>query len=90
VITILARVACLALGLATIPAAASERAFVLNPDGGINSCDLSHNPYATAKMAAYCSGATVPSADPARFDCSKAEVDSEYRYCGKPFPRRAR
>lgn len=86
----LARAACLLFGLATMPAAAADapRSFVLNQFGGVNSCDLSHNPLATARMVAYCSGATVRSADPARFDCRKAEVDAEYRYCGKPFPTR--
>lgn len=86
----LARLACLALGLATMPAAAAERGYVLNQWGGVVTCHLERNPLATAKMVAYCSGATVRSADPSKFDCSSAETDSEYAYCRKPVPSRAR
>lgn len=87
---LIARAACLALGLITIPAAAADRPFVMNQFGGVVTCDLTRNPLATAKMAAYCSGATVRSADPSKFDCSSAETDSEYLYCRKPFPTRVR
>lgn len=89
------RALILAAALAALPtlaaAADQPRGFVLNQWGGVVSCQLERNPLATAKMVAWCAGASVPSADPARFDCRKAEVDSEFRFCGLPYPtRRAR
>lgn len=64
--------------------------YVLNDQGGVVSCDLEHNPFVTAKMVAFCSGARIPSADPARFDCREAEVQSEFDFCGLPYPTRGR
>lgn len=66
------------------PAEAAQRDFVRNQWGGVVRCaDLGRNPYATARMVAWCSGASIRSADPARFDCRTAEVDAELAYCGK-------
>jgi hypothetical protein len=84
----LARVAALALGLASIPAAAQSgpRAFYLNQWGGVNGCHLA----ATDTQVEYCAGEIeAPALNPARFDCRKAEVLSEYQFCRKPLPRRA-
>lgn len=85
-----AALAALPTVAASAPAARQPRAFVLNQWGGVVSCDFTHNPLATRRMRAYCAGAAIPAADPARFDCRTAEVDSEFRYCGRPFPVRAR
>jgi hypothetical protein len=66
--------------------AAQPRAFFLNLDGGVNSCTHA----ATDTEVEWCAGElpnTSP-ANPARFDCREAEVDTEYRYCGKPYPKR--
>lgn len=61
-------------------------AYVLNQWGGVVSCDLERNPLVTAKMVAYCSGAWIPSADPAAFDCALAEVQDELEFCALPRP----
>lgn len=90
---LIARAACLALGLITIPAAAGQtyptRAFYLNQWGGVNSCVRDAG---TDGEVAWCAGDLPPSSryNPSKFDCANAEVDSEYKFCGKPFPRRAR
>lgn len=126
----LVRAACLAFGLATMPAAAytqttahgmdachkelselmqatcvgataasfasdevdesvaQPRQFFLNQWGGINRCTRA----TTDTEVEWCAGElpTTSPANPARFDCRKAEVDAEYEYCGKPFPKRHR
>lgn len=61
-------------------------AFLLNVHGGVITCRLAR----AASERAFCAGETIPARDPARFDCREAEVASEYEFCGKPFPRRAR
>jgi len=87
----LARAACLALSLASIPAAASQfpsHDFFMNQWGGLNACHRA----TTDTEVEWCAGElpTTSPANPARFDCRKAEVDAEYEYCGKPFPKRHR
>jgi hypothetical protein len=92
VIKLSARIACLALSLTSIPVAASQqtwptRDFFLNDQGGVNQCVKSA---ATDGQVEWCAGDLPPSSryNPARFNCREAEVDSEYMYCGKPFPKR--
>lgn len=80
--------ATVAGSIAQAAESAPPRGYVLNQWGGVVSCDLSANPVATHRMRAYCAGADIPAADPARFDCRKAEVESEYRWCGIPLPGR--
>lgn len=83
-----ARAACLTLSLLSIPAAASQEQFFMNQWGGLNTCSRA----TTDLEVEQCAG-ELPAgspADPSRFDCRKAEVDTEYRYCGKPYPTRRR
>lgn len=81
-----------ALALAAISAApagaAGQPGFVLNQWGGVVRCDFSHNPLATHRMRAFCAGRRIRAADPARFDCRKAETDSEFDFCRRPYPTR--
>jgi hypothetical protein len=90
--TSLVRAAALVLGLATMPAAAADqfpsRDFFMNQWGGLNAC---HRATADTEVE-WCSGEapTTSTANPARFNCRHAEVDAEYEYCGKPFPKRRR
>ncbi len=74
------------LALIALPtlATAAPRAFVLNQQGRVVGCELAR----TSSEKAYCAGASIAARDPARFDCATAEVDSEYRFCRKPFPVR--
>lgn len=81
-------VAAVTVSASIAPAAASApRAFVMNSQGGVIACRLA----ATDTEVEYCAGEIDnPAADPRRFDCRKAEVDSEFQFCGLPYPRRRR
>lgn len=89
---LIARAACLALSLASIPAAATEgfpsHDFFRNQWGGLNLCSRA----TTDVEVEWCAGQLPASspANPGKFDCRKAEVDVEYMYCGKQPPKRRR
>lgn len=86
------RYAATILAIAALSATQAEAAprdpgtFLLNVHGGVITCRLAR----AASERAFCAGETIPARDPARFDCRKAEVTSEFDFCGKPYPRRAR
>lgn len=79
-------IAVLALGLALSTPhahAAEQRSFYLNQWGGVNSCQLAR----TGADRRYCLGYSDAKRDPAAFNCGKADVVDEYRFCGKALPR---
>lgn len=86
------RYAAMILAIATLCAPSAEAAprdpgtFLLNVQGGVITCRLAR----AASERAFCAGESIAARDPARFDCRKAEVTSEFDFCGKPYPRRAR
>lgn len=89
--SIIARLICATLSLTTIPAAACQypsRDFFMNSQGGLNSCSRA----ATDIEVEWCAGELPVSspANPARFNCRQAEVDSEYQYCNRPYPKARR
>ena len=86
------RYAACILAIAALSAAPAEAAprdpgtYLLNVQGGVITCRLDRAP----SERAFCAGETVSAREPSRFDCREAEVDTEFEYCGKPFPRRPR
>ena len=70
------------------PDVGEPQEFFLDDQGGINRCSRA----TTDVEVEWCAGELPASstANPARFNCRESEVDSEYDFCGLPYPKRRR